>query len=136
MTNSGSKQQQHKYMADMYEYILVRRAAAYSIILIYQVQVPCCETAHGVYVTKRETTVMTAHRAAAAAAGLCMYIKLTSRLLRRHLNHHRTYFCTGTRRRGMSHQKKTKRHHHPGFEPRTSRSEGQQPSCSPTEVIT
>ena len=39
----------------MYEYILVRHAAAYSIIIIIdQVQVLCCETAPGLYVAKRE----------------------------------------------------------------------------------
>ena len=76
-------------MAGIYKYILVRRAAAYSIISIYQVNVLCCETAHGVYVAKRESPTVTTHRAAAAAAHH-KHIKLTSRLLR-HLNHH-TYF--------------------------------------------
>ena len=57
----------------IYKYILVPRAAAYSII-IYQVQILCCETAHGVYVTKRGITVIRPHRAAAAAAALCMLI--------------------------------------------------------------
>ena len=80
--------------AGIYEYILVRRAAAYSVItMIEQVQVLCCETAHGVYVTEREKTVTTTHRAAAAAAAasaaLCACIKLTSRLFLRHFNHHR-----------------------------------------------
>ena len=36
----------------------VRGAAAYSIIIIYQVQVLCCEIARGVYVTIRETTTV------------------------------------------------------------------------------
>ena len=60
----------------MYEYILVRRAAAYSvIILIDQVQVFCCESAHSSYLTKREKTVITTYREAAAApAALCMHI--------------------------------------------------------------
>ena len=44
-------------MAGIYKYMLVRRAAAYSIMIIYQVQELCCETAHGVYVSKRETTL-------------------------------------------------------------------------------
>ena len=39
-------------------YSLVRRAAAYSMIIFYLVQVLCCETAHGVHVTKRETTIV------------------------------------------------------------------------------
>ena len=39
-------------------------------IIIDQVQVLCCETAHGVYVTKRENIVITAHRAAAGPAAL------------------------------------------------------------------
>ena len=55
---------------------------------------------------KRKKTVTTTHRAAAAAptALLCMYTKLTSRLLRRHFNHinylwsHYTYFYTGTKK--------------------------------------
>ena len=66
-------------MAATYKYILVRRGAAYySIIVIYQEQIKalCCETAHGVYETKRETTtVITTHRAAASAAALCMHIR-------------------------------------------------------------
>ena len=81
---------------------------AYSIIIIiYQVQVLCCETAHGVYVTERETTVITTHRAAAAAA-LWVHIKLTFRLLRRHTSiivDDRTYFYAGTKKREMSTQK-------------------------------
>ena len=37
------------------EYILVRPAAPYSItIIIYQVEVLCCETTYGVYVVKKE----------------------------------------------------------------------------------
>ena len=45
--------------------------------------------------------------AAAAAAALCMHTKLTSRLLRRHVNH-RTYFYTGTKKKELpSHKKKT-----------------------------
>ena len=60
--SSGSK----SAMAGIYKYIYVRRAAAHSIIIIYQVQVLCCETAHGVYVTKKETTLITAAVATAA----------------------------------------------------------------------
>ena len=36
---SSSSKQQQKYMAGIYNYILVCRAATYSIIIIYQVQV-------------------------------------------------------------------------------------------------
>ena len=56
MTNSSIKQQQlQQQQAGIYEYILVRLAAAYSIIIIIdQVQVLCCKPAHGVHVTKRE----------------------------------------------------------------------------------
>ena len=46
-------------MAGIYKCMLVRRATAYSILIFYQVQALCCETAHGVYVTKKETTVIT-----------------------------------------------------------------------------
>ena len=63
--------QQHtaQQQAGIYEYMLVRRSTAYStIIIIYQVQVLCYETAHGVYVTKREIAIAVTHRAAAAAA--------------------------------------------------------------------
>ena len=74
----------------------------------------------------RNSNKTTHNRAAsAAAAALCMHIKLTSRLLRRHLNHHRTYFYTGTSQREMTH-KNTRTHHHSGFEPWTPGSEGQQ----------
>ena len=54
MTNSSIKQQQlQQQQAGIYEYILVRLAAAYSIIIIIdQIQVLCCEIDHGVYVTK------------------------------------------------------------------------------------
>ena len=39
--------QQQKYMTGKYQCILVRRIAAYSIIIIYQVQAPYSETTHG-----------------------------------------------------------------------------------------
>ena len=119
----------------IYKYIAVRCTAAYSVIIIYQVQARCCEPAHGGYVTKRETTAITTHRAAAAAeaaAAPCMHIKLSSRSLRRHLNRRRTYFYTGTKKEGKCHTPKTPSY--PGFEPRTPRSKGQQPTCSPTQV--
>ena len=49
-TLPGTQQQ-----ASIYDYILARRAAAYIIVLILdQVQVLCCESAHGVHVPKRE----------------------------------------------------------------------------------
>ena len=123
----------------MYKYLLVRRAAAYSMIIIYQVLVLCCETAHGVYVKTRETTVITTHRAAAAAAAaaalLCMHIKLTSRLLRRHLNH-RTYFYTGTKKHAGNVTKKTKKA--PSSLIRTTDAEvrGTAPTCSLIQVLT
>ena len=47
-------------------------------------------------VTQRETTVITTQ---SSSSGLCMHIKLTSRLLRWHLSRHRTYFYTGTKKR-------------------------------------
>ena len=52
----------------------------------------CCQAAsnNNSIATHRAATAA----AAAAAAALCMHIKLTFRLLRRHVNHHRTYFCT------------------------------------------
>ena len=54
---SSSRKQQQKYMGYIYKYILDRRAAAYSsLIIVDQVKVLCCETAHSAYVTKRETT--------------------------------------------------------------------------------
>ena len=45
-------------MAGIYKYTLVRRAATYSIIIIYQVKVVRCETAHSVHVTERETATV------------------------------------------------------------------------------
>ena len=51
-----TERQQQKYMAGMHKYILVRRAAAYSINITYEVKVLCCETAHGVYTTTRKHT--------------------------------------------------------------------------------
>ena len=51
-----------------------------------------------------------AHRAAAAAAAaaaLCMHIKLTSRLLRRHLNHHMCLLLHWNKKKGKCHTKKT-----------------------------
>ena len=46
---------------------------------------------------------------------------MTSRLLRRHLNHHCTYFCTGTKIHGANKKNSTrlKKSHHPRFEPPT-----------------
>ena len=76
------------------------------------------------------STIATHRAAVAAAAALCIHVKLTSRLLRRHLNHHRTYFCVFTML-----QKKwkwnTKKGHHPRFEAWTLRSQGQQSTCYP-----
>ena len=77
---------------------------------------------------KTETTVKTTHRVAAAATALCMHVKLTSRWLRRHLNHHRICLHWKKRRKCP-----TKKHHDPGLEPRTPTSEWQQPICSPTQ---
>ena len=49
------EQRTTQQQAGIYEHMLVRRAAAYSILtIIDQVQVLCCESAHGVYVTKIE----------------------------------------------------------------------------------
>ena len=67
MTNSSSKQQQlqqqqysntlqsgsSRSIRQVYTNTYVHRAAAYIVIIIYQVKALCCETAHGVYVTKR-----------------------------------------------------------------------------------
>ena len=58
-----NEQQQHQAAAaagaqvhaGIYEYLLVRRAAACGITIIYQVKVLCCQTVRGVYVT---TTVI------------------------------------------------------------------------------
>ena len=51
--NSSSSKQQRYMAGHIYKCILVRRAAAYSIIIIDQVQVLRCETAQGVYVTRQ-----------------------------------------------------------------------------------
>ena len=66
------------------------------------------------------------------AAALCMHLKLTYRLLRRHLSHHRTYFYPGTKKKEVkeAHTKKMKSRH-PRFEPRTPRSTGTA-TCDPT----
>ena len=37
----SNTEQQQKYKTRIYKYILVRRTAAYSVIIIGQVQVPC-----------------------------------------------------------------------------------------------
>ena len=51
-------------------------------------------------------------------------------ILRRHLNHHRTYFYTyWNKKKGKRHKKKI---HHPGFELQTPSSDGQQPTCQST----
>ena len=105
--------------------------------MIGQVNVFYCETAHGAYVTQRETpTVTTAHSraAAAAAAALCMHIKLTSRLLRRHFNHiidDPTYFYAGTEKNYNPPQTPCT-----GLEPQTPRSKGRQAMRSRTKVLT
>ena len=104
-------EQQQTYVTGIHKYIHVRRAAAYSTIIIRQVKVLCFETAHGVYVTKRGTAVITTHSrvaAAAAAAALCMHIRLISRLLRRHLNYDRWshIFLHWNEKKGNGTQKK------------------------------
>ena len=73
----------------------------------------------------------TQRAAAAAAAALCMHINLTSRLLKRHLNHHTWYISLHWDKKKSENgaQKKKRR---PRFEPRTPRSQGQQPICYPT----
>ena len=48
---------------------------------------------------------------AAVAAALCMHMKLTSRLLRPHLHHHRTYCYTGNNIHGANEEKKRKMAH-------------------------
>ena len=116
-----TEQQQQKYMTGAHKYILERRAAAYSIMIIDQVKILCCEPAHGVHVTKTDNTTHSRAAAAAAAAALCMHIKLTSGLLGRHLNHPRTYstLTETNKKREMSQNKKQKTHtyNRPGVEP-------------------
>ena len=67
------------------------------------------------------------------------YIELTTRLLRRHLNHHRTYFYTivttyraPTKKSEIGTHKKER---HPTFEPLTLRYHGQRPTCYPTMIL-
>ena len=40
----SNTEQRQNYMSGTYKYILVRYTAVYSMLIIYQVQVPCCET--------------------------------------------------------------------------------------------
>ena len=63
-----------------------------------------------------------------------MHLKLTCRLLRRHLNHHRTYFYAETKK-GKCHTRKKKKKKLSGIKPRTPRSEGRLPTCSPSQVF-
>ena len=46
-SNTQSSRGSRNTMTGIYKYILVRRTSAYSIIIIDQVQVPCCETTYG-----------------------------------------------------------------------------------------
>ena len=55
-------------------------------------------TTAAVAATKASAVLQHRAAAAAAAAALCMHINLTPRLLRRHLNHHRTYIYAGTKK--------------------------------------
>ena len=87
----ATEQHQHK---NIYKCKIVRHPSACRAISVFHVKEPCCETSLGIHVTKRETAaVITTHSraAAAASAALCTHMKLISRLLRRHLNHYRTY---------------------------------------------
>ena len=47
--------------AVIYKDLLVRRAAAYGITIIYQVMVLCCEAVHDVYVTNNSNTTQQEH---------------------------------------------------------------------------
>ena len=49
---------QQNYMARIYKYMLVRRTAACGTIIIYQVQLLCCETTHGAYQRRGGTTTV------------------------------------------------------------------------------
>ena len=40
----SNTEQRQKHMSGTYKYILVRYTTVYSILMIYQVQAPCCET--------------------------------------------------------------------------------------------
>ena len=130
-------EQQQTYVTGIHKYIHVRRAAAYSTIIIRQVKVLCFETAHGVYVTKRGTAVITTHSrvaAAAAAAALCMHIKLAS-----HCSDDTSIIIVHIVTRAGANKKSEMSHK----KTRTSwirtthnTSKGQQPTCSPTKVLT
>ena len=76
------------------------------------------------------TATHKAASAAAVAAALYMHIKLTSRLLGRHLNHHRTYFYTGAKK-GNWRTKKT-----PSGIRKTDPQGGKPPTCYPTLFLT
>ena len=102
------------------------------LIVIYRVQVLCCKTAHGVSVTKRETTANnTQSSTSSGSSSMCAYktgfsiaqtTPQSSSYIFRHWN----------KKKGECHKHT---HHHPGFDPRTPRSERQQPTCSPSQVL-
>ena len=75
---------------------LVRRAAAYgTIITTYQVKILCCETTSRCLRTKKRNDNSNT-----------MNIKLTSRLLRRHLNHNLILFLPWNKKKGnVTHKK-------------------------------
>ena len=118
-------------MAGIYKYILVRCAAAYGIIVIYQVQVLCCETAYGVYVTNREITTVIAAQISSNSGSSTMNAYEPNSSIAQTTPQSSSYILLHWDRKSeMSHTQR-KRHHHPGFERRTQGSEGQQPTCSP-----
>ena len=86
MTNSNSTQQllqQQQYSntlhsssrqvyTNTYSYVVQQRTNSIHFI-IYQVQVLCCETAHGAYVTKRETATVRIHERGSSSGSSTMY---------------------------------------------------------------
>ena len=120
----------------VYKFIRVRRAAAYnSIVIIYQIQVLCCETAHGVYVTKERNNNSNNHTQSSSNGSSTMYTNKTDFSIAQTKPQPSSYILFhSNKKREMSH-KKNQYHRQHGFEPRTTTPKGQQPTCPPTQVL-
>ena len=96
-------------MAGIYKCIIVRCAVAYTTRYDYNLSDPASllwNRTRCLRNEKRNDSNNNTQSSSSDSNTMYAY-KLTSRWLRRHLNHHRTYFYAGTKKRGKCHTHKT-----------------------------
>ena len=98
-------------------------AAAYSIIINYQVKVLCCETAHVVYVRnkKRNSNNPNTQQTSSGGDSSTMYACKTDFSIAQTTPQSSSYIFLHWNKQKKGNVTHTKKHHHPGFQPRTTR---------------